>query len=113
MPLPMTTGAIAAKAVKLKPCELNVPPKGQAAFQAAFGLSWDEANKKGMVYNAADACKKLGITADDLDKKWGTLKRGTNLLKFGGGFYCGQVDGIFVMNGYAPGSHPMPPPTTP
>ena len=52
-------------------------------------------------YNAADACEKLNITADELDTKWSKLTRNTNLLKFGGGFYCGQVDGIFVMNGCA------------
>lgn len=93
-------GAIAAKAVKLKPCELNVPSKGQAAFEKAFGEAWTDAVAAGKVYNAKDACAKLGINAEELDAKWSTLKRGTNLLKFGGGFYCGQVDGIYVMNGF-------------
>lgn len=93
-------GAIAAKAVKLKPSELNVPDKGKAAFQKAFGLSWEDALSQGLVYNAAEACEKLGVDGEGLDAKWSQLKRGTNLLKFGGGFYCGQVDGIYVMNGF-------------
>ena len=38
-------GAIASKAVKLKPSELNVPDKGKKQFEAAFGESWDSAGK--------------------------------------------------------------------
>jgi len=93
-------GAIAAKAVKLTPAELNVQPKAQEAFQKMTGQSWQDAVQKGQVYNAMDACKKLGISTNDLGKKWGTLKVGSTLLKFGGGFYCGHVDGIFVINGF-------------
>lgn len=78
-------GAIASKAVKLKPAELNVPAKGQADFQKMFGMSWEDALKKGVVYNAADACTKLGVDASGLDAKWSKLARGTSLLKFGGG----------------------------
>merc|ERR1712039_439112 len=42
----------------------------------------------------------LGLMFDELGAKWGTLKKEVNLLKFGGGFYCGEVDGIFVINGF-------------
>jgi hypothetical protein len=42
-------GAIASKAVKLKPSELNVPEKGQAEFQKTFGISWKEALASGKV----------------------------------------------------------------
>jgi len=86
--------------VKLKPSELNVPAKGKAAFQKAFGLSWGEALAQGKVFNAADACKELGIDAAELDARWAKLTRGENLLKFGGGFYCGKIGDIFVMNGF-------------
>jgi hypothetical protein len=44
--------------------------------------------------------KKLGISTDELGGKWGKLKVGENLLKFGGGFYAGKIDGIFVINGF-------------
>ena len=93
-------GAIAAKAVKLKPSELSPSAKATAEFEKKFGLSWAEALAKGCVYNAADGCKKLGIDGDGLDAKWATLKRGETLIKFGGGFYCGKVDGIYIINGF-------------
>ena len=90
-------GAIANRAVKQKPAELVVPAKAKEAFQKAFGLSWEEALAKGLVYNAMDGAKKLGVDGESLGAKWGTLKRGVNMLKFGGGFYCGKVDDIFIM----------------
>lgn len=94
-------GAIAAKAVKLDPSELNVPAKGKAAFKKAFGLSWDDAVAKGYVMNAAQAAKKLGASAEEMDARWSKLSRGKTLLKFGGGFYCGKLgDNLFVMNGF-------------
>jgi hypothetical protein len=93
-------GAIAAKAVKLKPDTLTVQPAAIEKFGTTFGTTWEGELKKGNVYNAMDACKKLGITTSELGAKWGTLKVGESLLKFGGGFYAGKVDGIFVINGF-------------
>ena len=89
--------------VKTEPKDLVVSAKAQAGFAKAFGLSWADALASGNVYNATQACAKLGITADELDQKWSTLNRGgakPTLLKFGGGFYCGHVDGLFVINGF-------------
>jgi len=93
-------GAIASKAVLLKPSELNVPDKGKAGFQKMFGESWDDALAAGKVYNAADGAAKLGLDGAGLNAKWGTLSRGKDLIKFGGGFYCGKVDDIYIMNGF-------------
>jgi len=93
-------GAIASKAVKLKPSELNVPDKGKAGFEKMFGESWDSAIAAGKVYNAKDAAEKLGIDAAGINQKWSGLTSGTNLIKFGGGFYCGKVGDIYVMNGF-------------
>jgi hypothetical protein len=93
-------GAIASKAVKLKPSELNVPDKGKAGFEKMFGESWDAAIKAGKVYNAKDAAEKLGLDASGINKKWSTLTSGKDLIKFGGGFYCGKVGDIYVMNGF-------------
>merc|ERR1719189_38615 len=93
-------GAIAAKAVKQKPSTLTVQPKAQAQFEKTFGMSWGDALSKGLVYNATDGAAKLGLTFDQLGQKWGTLKKDVNLLKFGGGFYCGKVGDIFVINGF-------------
>ena len=92
-------GAIASKAVKLTPKELTVPDKGKAAFEKMFGESWESALAAGKVYNAKDGAAKLGLDADGLNNKWSKLSRGKNLLKFGGGFYAGQVDGIYIING--------------
>jgi len=89
-------GAIASKAVMLKPSELNVPDKGKAGFQEKFGLSWDEAIAQGLVYNAMDASKKLGVDGFELEVLW----RKAKVIKFGGGFYCGKVGDIFIMNGF-------------
>jgi len=93
-------GAIAAKAVKQKPATLTVQAKAQEEFKKAFGISWSDALSKGLVYNAVDGCAKLGVDSDGLGATWGTLKKGVNLLKFGGGFYCGKVGDIFVINGF-------------
>lgn len=93
-------GAIASKAVKLKPSELNVPDKGKAEFEKLFGQSWDSAVQSGKVYNAKDAATKLGVDAAGINEKWSKLSRDKDLLKFGGGFYCGKVGDIYVMNGF-------------
>lgn len=90
--------AIASKATLMKPQQLPVPA---AKFQETFGISWEKALKDGVVFNALDACKELGITADELDKAWGPAKK----VKFGGGFYCGLVSvpgkkPIYVFNGF-------------
>jgi len=95
--------AIASKATILKPSALNVP---KDKFSAQFGCDWDATLAEGKVFNAMDACQHLGITAAELDTHWAKAKKAGNLVKFGGGFYCGLVntvegkDPIFVMNGF-------------
>eukprot|EP00045_Choanoeca_perplexa_P004555 m.39084 g.39084 ORF g.39084 m.39084 type:complete len:381 (-) comp12637_c0_seq1:63-1205(-) len=94
-------GAIASKAMKIEPKDLNVPAKGQEKFAKMFGESWEDALAKGKVYNAAGACTKLAINGNQLDKKWSTLKRDVNLLKFGGGFYVAKLsDDVYAINGF-------------
>ena len=86
--------------MKLKPSELNVPDKGKKQFEAAFGESWDAAVAAGKVYNAKDGAEKLGLDAEGVNSEWSKLTRGKDLIKFGGGFYCGKVKDIYVMNGF-------------
>lgn len=93
-------GAIASKAVKLKPSELNVPEKGKAAFEKMFGESWESALAAGKVFNAKDGAAKLGLDSEGLNEEWSKLSRDKDLIKFGGGFYCGKVGDIYVMNGF-------------
>jgi len=89
--------SIASKATILPPHELNVPPE---KFAAKFGVGWQDALDQGLVYNALGATKKLGISSAELDAKWGAAKQAGQLIKFGGGFYCGLVEGIYVFNGF-------------
>lgn len=93
-------GAIANKAVKVKPSELNVPDKGKKDFQTIFGESWESAIAAGKVYNAKDGAAKLGLTSEQLNDEWSKLSVGKTLIKFGGGFYCGKVKDIYIMNGF-------------
>jgi len=91
--------AIASKATIMTPKELEalVPA---AKFEKKFGITYAKALAEGKVYNAMEACKKLGVDADGLDKKWAAAKKADKLEKFGGGFYCGDVEGIYVFNGF-------------
>jgi len=93
-------GAIAAKAVKLKPADLTVQPKAKESFEMLFGMSWEQALEEGSVFNAIDGAEVLGITTEELGQKWGELQKDVDMLKFGGGFYCGKVENIFVINGF-------------
>lgn len=86
-------GAIASKAVKLSPKELNVPDKGKEGFEKLFGLTWEKALASGKVLNAKEACAKLGIDGNAMEAKWAKLDKKTDMIKFGGGFYCGKVGG--------------------
>ena len=90
--------AIASKATLMKPKDMPVPAK---KFEDAFGVPWEKALSDGVVFNALDACKKLGVDAAALDSLWASAKK----VKFGGGFYCGLVTApgkppIYVMNGF-------------
>lgn len=93
--------AIASKATLLKPNTLPVPTE---KFKNAFGLEWKDALDQGIVFNAIDACKYLGIDGQTLDRIWSEGK----LVKFGGGFYCGELKPnipgkhktIYVFNGF-------------
>lgn len=76
-------GAIASKAVKLSPKELNVPDKGKDGFQKLFGQSWEQALASGKVLNAKDACAKMGIDGNAMEAKWAQLDKKTDMIKFG------------------------------
>eukprot|EP01064_Diplonema_japonicum_P038945 TRINITY_DN962_c0_g1_i1.p1 TRINITY_DN962_c0_g1~~TRINITY_DN962_c0_g1_i1.p1 ORF type:complete len:355 (+),score=112.34 TRINITY_DN962_c0_g1_i1:54-1118(+) len=94
--------AIASKATILKPHELNVPAD---KFKDKFGFEWSDAIKQGITFNAMDACEKLGCDAAELDRRWAQAKKDNKLVKFGGGFYCGELTtaegtSIYVFNGF-------------
>jgi len=83
--------AIACKASLSKPAELNPPAKAQEAFAKKFGITWKQALADGIVYNAVDGCKRLGIDGDTMNETWASAKKSGNLVKFGGGFYAGKI----------------------
>jgi len=94
--------AIASKATILKPSQLNVPAD---KFEAQFGLPWDEALASGRVFNALDGCAHFGIDADAMGEAWKKTQETKQLVKFGGGFYCGLVevegkDPAYIFNGF-------------
>jgi len=89
--------SIASKATLMEPQDLPVPAD---KFQAKFNIPWATALQQGVVFNAAQACKQLNITPAQLDAKWGQAKKSGNLVKFGGGFYCANIDGIYIFNGF-------------
>ena len=62
--------AIANKASLSKPAELNPPTGKQQEFEAKFGISWKKALADGVVFNAVDGCKRLGIDGATMDKRW-------------------------------------------
>merc|ERR1712186_103283 len=35
-----------------------------------------------------------------MDSKWGAAKKADKLIKFGGGFYCGVIEGLYIFNGF-------------
>jgi len=83
--------AIANKASLTKPADLNPPAKGQDEFKEKWGLSWDEALKQGLVLNAVDGCDALKIDGEEMNTRWAASKKAKELIKFGGGFYCGKL----------------------
>jgi len=90
--------AIASKATILKPDKLNVPAD---KFKGKFGIGWQEALDKGLVFNAMDGGAKLGMDATQLEKAWRAAKvENDACIKFGGGFYCSKIQDIYIFNGF-------------
>jgi len=87
--------AIASKATLLKPSELPVP---EDKFEAFFGVSFQDALKAGTAVNALQACEELQCTPDELRAEWRAVCASNDMIKFGGGFYCGKIKGYQVFN---------------
>jgi nucleoside diphosphate kinase len=83
--------AIAQKASLSKPAQLNPPAKGLETFQKVFGVSWEQAQAQGRMFNAVDACKLTGLDGNQLDTLWAAAKKGGKLAKLSGGFYAGLI----------------------
>eukprot|EP00435_Cladocopium_sp_Y103_P058587 s740_g20.t1 len=92
-------GSLAEKAIT-DPRDLVVPQDGQQSFKECFGIPWELALEKDLICNAEEAQRRLGWTSTELGTHWDKLKMGVGKVKFGGGFYCGSLQGIFVINGF-------------
>jgi hypothetical protein len=89
------------KAVIMKPNSLIVSDEAKQKFSTAFaGEDFASAVVADRVLNAKDACQALEMTEDELGEAWNGLKMGDTLVKFGGGFYCGQIKDVWVINGF-------------
>lgn len=93
-------GSLATKAVALKPSELLVQPEAKLAFETCFGLSWESALAQDLVCNASEAMERGNWTSKELCELWDPLQTGIGKVKFGGGFYCGKIDNLYVINGF-------------
>jgi len=91
--------AIASKAIA-NPKDLAVP---EEAFQKTFGCSWASVLEAGQAVTAAEVMTKLNIDGNGLEDIWRRIKKEGNLVKLGGGFYCGKVQAeppLYCFNGF-------------
>eukprot|EP00812_Abedinium_dasypus_P008604 NODE_2355_length_951_cov_283.962054.p1 GENE.NODE_2355_length_951_cov_283.962054~~NODE_2355_length_951_cov_283.962054.p1 ORF type:complete len:267 (+),score=99.93 NODE_2355_length_951_cov_283.962054:3-803(+) len=93
--------AIASKATLLSPQELPVPPE---AFKKKFGVEWASVLRDGLAANAMQACKAFDINEAELDAEWKKAQDADDIVKLGGGFYCGKVTArsktLYVFNAF-------------
>lgn len=93
--------SIASKATLLTPANLPGMDTHSAKFEQKFGISWANALATNKVFNAQGACAQLKVDAVGLDEKWAAAKAAGKLVKFGGGFYCAELEpDCYVLNGF-------------
>jgi len=88
---------IASKATLLEPKDIYVP---SSVFEKKFGLPWPVALAQGNAYNAKQACIVLDISAEELNRRWYAAKDAGKEVRLGGGFYCAEIDGMYIFNGF-------------
>jgi len=90
--------ALASKATQTPPAELAMDA---GKFKDFFGEEWADVLKDGRAVTAIDACKRLGCDGAALDEKWGAAKGAGDIVKLGGGFYCGKLEGgLYTFNAF-------------
>eukprot|EP00913_Durusdinium_trenchii_P022491 g21128.t1 len=81
-------------------------PQPHVAVEDALARAWDLRMKivqrvqSDLVCNAKQAVDRLGWTTRELGARWDELQLGSGKVKFGGGFYCGCLNGLYVINGF-------------
>lgn len=91
--------AIASKATILPPEELAVPTD---KFEEKFGVAWSKVLEEKKAANAMQACEQLGLDPLQLQEAWKATMAANKHIKFGGGFYCGEIEAngksLYVFN---------------
>ena len=96
--------AIASKATILKPSQLE-PKSFESKFEDKFKETWSAALKTNKLYNALDAKAYFGVDTAGITAIWDKAAKDKNIVKLGGGFYCGKLEApgkapIYVLNGF-------------
>eukprot|EP00980_Cylindrotheca_fusiformis_P006528 scaffold1384_cov116-Cylindrotheca_fusiformis.AAC.6 len=94
--------SIASKATILPPEKIPVP---ENKFEEFFGESYQKALREKRAFNAQQACERFQCTPMELNEAWRKAEQESKVVKFGGGFYCGQlsVNGkpeLYVFNAF-------------
>ena len=67
-------------------------------------MPWAAAIEQGRVLNATAAAERLGLDGEGLELEWRKLTKDVDLIKFGGGFYCGKLSDaageFYVINAF-------------
>ena len=80
--------------------ELVVPEGGALIFHKKFDKTWAAAVENGECCNAFDACKLLNLSPAELSNEWDKSYKAGQVVRLGGGFYCGRVGKYYVVNGF-------------
>ncbi len=82
------------------PAKLPVSAAACDLFAERFGESWDAAVRAGRVVSGLVLQRRLGITGEELNRRWAALA----VTKLAGGLYTGWMpdEKVFVLNGFYP-----------
>jgi nucleoside diphosphate kinase len=89
LPTPEPYWTFFLQATLLSPGELSVPAD---KFAAAMGEDWSTVLREGRAANALQACKQWDCTPAELEITFRKAEKiPGNVVKLGGGFYCGRL----------------------
>ena len=80
------------------PRVLELNDQARAAFLQAFGLSWQAAADRHLIFSGMAALTQLNVSPTALMTLWS----GAKTAKIGPGFYAATIHGIYVLNGFYP-----------
>lgn len=92
--------ANARAALCADPGQLPVDEPAQARFRERFGEEWHAAVRAGRVAGARVAQQRLGVTGEELNRRWAAAE----MIKLAGGLYVARMPGTggYLLNGFYP-----------